>query len=38
MALGEGMKILLIKDHIRFSINGFREKNRAITNAGHSSK
>ena len=26
------MKILCIKDHVRFSINDFRERNRAITN------
>ena len=29
---GEGMKILYIKDHVRSSINDFRERNRAITN------
>ena len=29
---GEGMKILCIKDHVRSSINGFRERNKAITN------
>ena len=26
------MKILCIKDHVRSSINDFRERNRAITN------
>ena len=31
-ALGEGMKILCIKDHVRSSINDFRERIRAITN------
>ena len=31
-ALREGMKILCIKDHVRFSINDFREGIRAITN------
>ena len=30
MVLGEGMKILLIKDHVRSSINGFCERSRAI--------
>ena len=32
MALGEGIKILCIKDHVRSSINDFRVRNRAITN------
>ena len=31
-ALGEGMKILCIKDHVRSCINDFRERIRAITN------
>ena len=31
-ALGEGMKILCIKDHVRSSINDFRERIRAINN------
>ena len=31
-ALGEGMKILCIKDHIHSCINDFRERIRAITN------
>ena len=31
-ALGEGMKILCIKDHVRSSIIDFRERIRAITN------
>ena len=30
--LGEGMKILCIKDYVRSSINDFRERIRAITN------
>ena len=30
--LGEGIKILCIKDHVRSSINGFHVRNRAITN------
>ena len=32
-ALGEGIKILCIKDHVRSSINYSRERIRAITNA-----
>ena len=32
MALGEGMKILCIKDHVHSCINDFRERIRAITN------
>ena len=32
MALGVGMQILLIKDHIRSSINDFCERIRTITN------
>ena len=32
-ALREGMKILLIKGHVRSSINGFCERIRVITNA-----
>ena len=32
-ALGEGTKILCIKDHVRSSINDFRERIRVITNA-----
>ena len=31
-ALGEGMNIFCIKDHVRSSINDFRERIRAITN------
>ena len=31
MALGEGKKILCIKDHVRSCINDFRERIRAIT-------
>ena len=31
-ALGEGMKILCIKDHVCSSINDFRERNRVISN------
>ena len=31
-ALGEGMKILCIKDHVRSSINDFCERIRAIPN------
>ena len=31
-ALGEGMKILCIKDYVCSSINDFRERIRAITN------
>ena len=31
-ALGEGMKILCIKDHVHSSINDFHERIRAITN------
>ena len=31
-ALGEGMKILCIKDHVRSSINYIRERIRVITN------
>ena len=33
-ALGEGMKILCIKDHVRSSVNNFRERIRVITNSG----
>ena len=29
--LGEGMKTLLVKDHVHSSINGFRERTRAFT-------
>ena len=36
--LGEGMKILCIKDHVRSSINDFRERIRAITNAKEKKK
>ena len=36
LALGEGMKILLIKDHVWYSINGFHERIRATTNASFS--
>ena len=32
MVLREGMKILGINDHVRSSINDFRERIRAITN------
>ena len=31
-ALGEGMKILFVKDHVRSIINDFCERIRAITN------
>ena len=35
-ALGEGMKILCIKDHVRSSIIDFRERIRVITNGNPS--
>ena len=32
-ALGEGIKILCIKDDVCSSISDFRQRNRALTNA-----